>query len=145
MQVPPWTQPQWARDNTWPKGQKWRGSTKTESGSSIVSTFVFHSIWIWICDPLHWKGYLLAFPWTPRMPQLDVVCDMGICFNGDNSWMSWTLDIWIISAILVEFDFSWSSDRCHWKFYLTLFVCLCRTYKLDFVYTLYINLEPRWF
>jgi hypothetical protein len=32
---------------------------------------------------------------------LDVVCDLGISFNVNNSWMSWTLDIDIVSAILV--------------------------------------------
>jgi hypothetical protein len=43
------------------------------------------------------------------MPQLDVVCDLGISFNMDSSWTSWTLDIEIVSAILVESDsiFMW--------------------------------------
>jgi hypothetical protein len=27
------------------------------------------------------------------MPQLDVICDLGVSFNVDNFWMSWTLDI----------------------------------------------------
>jgi hypothetical protein len=40
------------------------------------------------------------------MPQLDVICDLGISFDMDNSWMSWTLDIKIVSAILAESDFS---------------------------------------
>jgi hypothetical protein len=40
------------------------------------------------------------------MPQLDVVCDLDISFNVDISWTSWTLDIELVSAILVESDFS---------------------------------------
>jgi hypothetical protein len=36
------------------------------------------------------------------MSQLDVVCNMGISFNVNSSWTSWTLDIDIVSAILVE-------------------------------------------
>jgi hypothetical protein len=44
------------------------------------------------------------------MPQLDVVCDLGICFNMNSSWMSWTLDIKILLAILVQSDFSWTWD-----------------------------------
>jgi hypothetical protein len=40
------------------------------------------------------------------MPQLDVVSDLGISFNMDISWTSWILDIAIVSAILVESDFS---------------------------------------
>jgi hypothetical protein len=42
------------------------------------------------------------------MPKLDVVCDLGIRINMDSSWMSWTLDIEIVLATLVEFDFSWT-------------------------------------
>jgi hypothetical protein len=30
--------------------------------------------------------------------QLDVVCDLNISFNVDNSWTSWTPDIEIVSA-----------------------------------------------
>jgi hypothetical protein len=37
---------------------------------------------------------------------LDVVCDMGIGFDVDSSKMCWTLDIEIVSVILVESDFS---------------------------------------
>jgi hypothetical protein len=36
------------------------------------------------------------------MPQLDVVCDLGISFNMDSSWTSWTLDIEIVSEIMVN-------------------------------------------
>jgi hypothetical protein len=42
------------------------------------------------------------------MPQLDVVCDLGISFNVDNSYTGWALDIEIVSAILVAYDFSWT-------------------------------------
>jgi hypothetical protein len=42
------------------------------------------------------------------MPQLNVVFDLGISFNIDSSWMSWTLDIEFFLAILVESDFSWT-------------------------------------
>jgi hypothetical protein len=42
---------------------------------------------------------------SPRMPQLDVVCDLG-SFNVDRSWMSWTLDIECVSAMMVEYDIS---------------------------------------
>jgi hypothetical protein len=41
------------------------------------------------------------------MPQLDVVYDLDFSFNMDSSGMSWTLDIEIVSAILVEYDISW--------------------------------------
>jgi hypothetical protein len=58
--------------------------------------------------------------------------------------MSWTLDIEIVSAILVESDFSWTWDQFHWKVYLVLFPCICRTSKSDLVYVLYINLKVRW-
>jgi hypothetical protein len=60
-----------------------------------------------IWDKFHWKCYLFVFP-SPRTPQLDVVCDMGINFNMDSSWTSWTLDIEIVLAILAESDFSWN-------------------------------------
>jgi hypothetical protein len=41
------------------------------------------------------------------MPQLDVVCELGVSFNEDSSWTSWTLDIEIfwqfyLNPILVE-------------------------------------------
>jgi hypothetical protein len=45
---------------------------------------------------------------SPRTPQLNVVCDLGISFNVDSSWMSWALDIKIALAILIESDFSWT-------------------------------------
>jgi hypothetical protein len=38
---------------------------------------------------------------------MDVVCDLGISFIVDSSWTSWTLDIDIVSAILIESDLSW--------------------------------------
>jgi hypothetical protein len=44
------------------------------------------------------------------MPQLDVIYDLGIIFNMDSSWMSWTLDIEIVSTILVESYFIWPLD-----------------------------------
>jgi hypothetical protein len=49
------------------------------------------------------------------------------------SWMSWTLDIEIVSAILIESDFSLTWDQFHWKFYLFLFPCTYRTSKFNFV------------
>jgi hypothetical protein len=42
------------------------------------------------------------------MSQLDVVCDLGISFNVNISWMSWTLDIDIVLEIMVESDFIWT-------------------------------------
>jgi hypothetical protein len=36
------------------------------------------------------------------MPQLDFICDLGISFNVDNFCTSWTMDIELVSAILVE-------------------------------------------
>jgi hypothetical protein len=98
-------------------------------------------IWTWY--KLNWKYYLLTFPCSLRMPQLHVVCDLGVSFNMDNSWMSSTLDIAIVSAILVESHFSWTWDQYHWKVLLVLFPCICRTSKSDVVYILYINLKPR--
>jgi hypothetical protein len=41
------------------------------------------------------------------MPQFDVVCDLGISFNVNSSWTSWTLDVDIVSEIMVESGFSW--------------------------------------
>jgi hypothetical protein len=78
------------------------------------------------------------------MPQLDVGCDLDISFNMDNSRTSWTLYIEIVLAILVQSDFSWTSDQFHWRGYLVLFLCICRTSKSDLVCALYINLKPRW-
>jgi hypothetical protein len=43
----------------------------------------------------------LNFPRNPRTPQLNVVCDLGIRFNVDSCWTSWTLDIDIVSEIMV--------------------------------------------
>jgi hypothetical protein len=40
------------------------------------------------------------------MSQLDVVRDLDISFNVNSSWMSWTLDIDIVSEIMVESYFS---------------------------------------
>jgi hypothetical protein len=37
------------------------------------------------------RQILLTFLKMPRMPQLDVVCDLVISFNVNNSWTSWTL------------------------------------------------------
>jgi hypothetical protein len=45
-----------------------------------------------------------------------IVCELGISFNMDNSWMSWTLDTEIFSAILVESYFSQTLDWFHWNF-----------------------------
>jgi hypothetical protein len=100
----------------------------------------------WICtwDQFHRKGYLLTFPTSPRMYQLDVVWDLGISFNVNNSWTSWTLDIDIVSAILVDSDFSWIWDWWHWKSYLVLIPFICRTSKSEVGCVLYINLKARW-
>jgi hypothetical protein len=78
------------------------------------------------------------------VPQLDVICDLGISFNMDSSWTSWTLDIDIVLAILLESDFSWTWDQCHYKFYLVFFPHIYRISKSDFVCVLYINLKLRW-
>jgi hypothetical protein len=78
------------------------------------------------------------------MPQFDVVCDLGISFNMDSSWTSWTLYFEIVSAILVQSDFSWTWDQLHCNGYLIFFPCICRTSKYDLVCTLHINLGPRW-
>jgi hypothetical protein len=53
--------------------------------------------------------------------QVDVVCDLGISFNMDSSRRSWTLDIKIVSAILVESDFSLMYQQLQCKVYLVLF------------------------
>jgi hypothetical protein len=79
------------------------------------------------------------------MPQLVVVCNLGISFNMDSFWTSWTLNIEIVSAILVKSNYSWTCYWCHWKFYLIiLFLSICRMSKSDFVCVLDINLKPRW-
>jgi hypothetical protein len=41
---------------------------------------------------------------------LDAVCDLGISFNVDSSWISCALDTEIVSAIMVESYFSWTWD-----------------------------------
>jgi hypothetical protein len=46
------------------------------------------------------ESHLFTFPRSSRTPLLDVVCDLDIGFNMDNSWMSWTLDIEIVLVIL---------------------------------------------
>jgi hypothetical protein len=58
------------------------------------------------------------------MPQLDVLCDLGISFNMDSSWTTWTLYIKIVFVILVQSDFIWTWDHCHLKGYLVLFPCI---------------------
>jgi hypothetical protein len=40
------------------------------------------------------------------MTQFDVIYDLGNSFNMDSSWTSWTLDIELVLAILVESEFS---------------------------------------
>jgi hypothetical protein len=123
---------------------KWRRSTKIDSGLLILSMIHVYFQWIWTWDQFYSKGYLLSFPRNPGTSQLDVVYDLGISFNMDNSWTSWTLDIEIVSPILIESDFSWTSDWFHWKVCLVLFPCICRTSKSDVVHILYINLKPWW-
>jgi hypothetical protein len=54
--------------------------------------------------PLEWLSRTVT--WSPRMHQLDVICDLGISFNVDNSWMSWTLDMEIVLSCQVHPDFS---------------------------------------
>jgi hypothetical protein len=81
---------------------------------------------------------------SPKMPKLDIVCDLGIIINMDNSWMSWTLDIKIILVTLVESDFSWTQDQFHWKFFLVLFPYIYRISKSDAVCVVYINLKLKW-
>jgi hypothetical protein len=78
------------------------------------------------------------------MTQLDVVCDVGIHFNMDSSWTCWTLYIEIVFTIMVQSDFSWTWDQCHWKGYLVLFPWICRTSKSDLVCIMYIHLKLRW-
>jgi hypothetical protein len=78
------------------------------------------------------------------MPKLDLVCDLDISFNIDSYWTSWTLDIEIVLAILVQSDFSWIWDWYHWKGYLILFPCICITSKSNLVCVMYINWKPRW-
>jgi hypothetical protein len=78
------------------------------------------------------------------MQQLDVVCDLGIGFNVGSSWMSCTLDIELVSAILVESDFSLTREWFNWNVYLILFSCICITSKSDFVCVIYISLKLRW-
>jgi hypothetical protein len=101
-------QAKWARQDAWPKRQKHQCNTKIDSGRPIVLMISVDSGPIWKWDQFHWKFYLHNFPDSPRMPQLSVVCDMGISFNVDSSWMCWTLDIEIVSKILVRSNFSWT-------------------------------------
>jgi hypothetical protein len=77
------------------------------------------------------------------MPQLDVLCDLGIRFNMYSSWTSWTLDIEIVSEILVESYFSWTWDECHCKGYLILFPFTCGMSKSNFICVLYNNLKAK--
>jgi hypothetical protein len=93
-----------------PKAKKCWRNTKTDSEYLIVSMIPIGSGCIWTWDQFHWKGYLLSFPRSLRTSQLDVICDLGISFNVNSTWMSWTLDFDIFSAILVEYDFSWTWD-----------------------------------
>jgi hypothetical protein len=43
VHVPPGCNPNGPRHNTWPKGQKWRRSTKTDFGRLIVLTIAIDS------------------------------------------------------------------------------------------------------
>jgi hypothetical protein len=98
------------------QGQKWWCSTKTDFARLIVLMIPADFGWIWTWDKFHWKGYLHPIPRSPWTPRLDVVCELGISFNMDSSWMSWTLDTEIFSAILVESYFSQTLDWFHWNF-----------------------------
>jgi hypothetical protein len=128
-------------------------SPKAKNGSAALRQILdvhvliipVDSRWIWTWDQFHWNFYLLNFPRTPRTPKLDVVCYLSISFNVDMSWTSWTLDIEIISTILVESYFIWTWDWCYWKGYLVLFPCICRTSKSNLICVMYINLKVRWY
>jgi hypothetical protein len=141
MQETPGCKPNGSRHDTWPKGQKWWCSTKTDSESPIVSMIPIDSEWIYTWDQFHWKFYHLTFLTSTRMPQPH---QLGINFKVDIFRTSWALDIETVLAILVESDFCLTWDQFHWKFCLILFLCTCRTYKSDFVCILYINLKVRW-
>jgi hypothetical protein len=43
---------------------------------------------------------------SSRTPKLDVICDLGISFNIDSSWISWALEIEIVLTIMIESYFS---------------------------------------
>jgi hypothetical protein len=58
--------------------------------------------------------------------------------------MSWALDIEIVSAYMVDFDFSLTWDWCHWKLYVILFLFICIMSKSEFVCILVVNLKARW-
>jgi hypothetical protein len=75
---------------------------------------------------------------------LDIVCNLGMSFNVDSSWISWALEIEIVLAILVVSDFIWTWDQIHCNVYLILFVSICRTSKSNFVSILDVNLNARW-
>jgi hypothetical protein len=85
MQVPPRRNPNELDTIHGPKAIKQRCSTKTDSGHSGSLTIRTDSGCKWTKDQIHWKGCLLIFPMSPRMPQLDALCDLGISFNVDNS------------------------------------------------------------
>jgi hypothetical protein len=65
-------------------------------------------------------------------------------FNVDSSWTSWAMQIELVLVSLVESNFSWTWDWCHWKCYLILFLCIYRMSKSDFICILVVNLIARW-
>jgi hypothetical protein len=66
--------------------------------------------------------------------------------SAQNRWSSTRkfLKICLISTIAADSDFSWPWDQWHWKYYLTIFPCLCSSPKSEVRHVLYINLKARW-
>jgi hypothetical protein len=54
------------------------------------------------------------------------------------------LEIGIVLMIMDDFDFGSIWDRCHWKGYLFIFPCICRTSKMEILCNLDVNLNTRW-
>jgi hypothetical protein len=66
--------------------------------------------------------------------------------SAQNRWHSTRkfLEIYIVSMILADSNFSWPWDHFHWKDYLLIFPCICRSPKLEVECILYVNLKARW-
>jgi hypothetical protein len=54
------------------------------------------------------------------------------------------LEIGTVLMIANDSNFSWTWDQCHWKVYILVFPCICRTPKTEIICNLDVNLNTRW-
>jgi hypothetical protein len=66
--------------------------------------------------------------------------------SAQNRWRSTrkVLKICLVLTIVAYFNFSWPLDQWHWKDYLLIFPCICRSPKSEVGRVLYVHLKARW-